>query len=369
MAALRVRRSPQRGQVVALQRPRRRRRPRCALRLATTEPNVGVAKVPDARLTSWPTCLASRNVVPAAVQFLDIGGLVEGASKGRVWATASSPTYERLMPSCLSFAPSSTPMCPARPSRWSISASSSWSWSWPISRPPSRRSTSGARRPRQDRSIADEVAALERAIGLLERVLRSTGRGSSSANRQLLSLPTSCCPTRPVMALVDVDEQQLADVDSVLGPVRAESTDQAKASAMCVQLEAEAALFDADRRAEMLEGLGLGEGALPAVRAPRLPPSRLAHVLHHGRQGEPGLDLPGRVAGSSLRACKHTDFERGYAPEVIHWDDLGGESAHGTRPRRSASCGSRARTMRSPMATSSRSASTSEVQCDGSVLR
>src|SRR5687768_827544 len=49
---------------------------------ATTDPNVGVAKVPDARLDALAAMSASRNVVPAAVQFLDIGGLVEGASKG-----------------------------------------------------------------------------------------------------------------------------------------------------------------------------------------------------------------------------------------------------------------------------------------------
>ena len=49
---------------------------------ATRDPNVGVAKVLDARLDALATMSASRNVVPAAVQFVDIGGLVEGASKG-----------------------------------------------------------------------------------------------------------------------------------------------------------------------------------------------------------------------------------------------------------------------------------------------
>ena len=49
---------------------------------ATTDPNVGVAKVPDHRLGKLADMSKSRNIVPASVQFVDIGGLVEGASTG-----------------------------------------------------------------------------------------------------------------------------------------------------------------------------------------------------------------------------------------------------------------------------------------------
>src|SRR5687767_2009301 len=49
---------------------------------ATKDPNVGAARVPDHRLAELAAMSKSRNVVPAQVEFLDIGGLVEGASKG-----------------------------------------------------------------------------------------------------------------------------------------------------------------------------------------------------------------------------------------------------------------------------------------------
>jgi ribosome-binding ATPase YchF (GTP1/OBG family) len=49
---------------------------------ATVDPNVGVAKVPDDRLDRLAAMSASRNVVPAAVQFVDIAGLVKGAAQG-----------------------------------------------------------------------------------------------------------------------------------------------------------------------------------------------------------------------------------------------------------------------------------------------
>src|SRR4051795_12455540 len=49
---------------------------------ATKDPNVGMAKVPDERLDRLAAMSASKKVVPASVQFVDIGGLVEGASTG-----------------------------------------------------------------------------------------------------------------------------------------------------------------------------------------------------------------------------------------------------------------------------------------------
>jgi ribosome-binding ATPase YchF (GTP1/OBG family) len=72
---------------------------------ATRDPNIGVAKVLDQRLDALAEMSASRNVVPASVQFVDIGGLVEGACSG----------------------PSPTTMFPARPIRWSTCGWSSWS--------------------------------------------------------------------------------------------------------------------------------------------------------------------------------------------------------------------------------------------------
>src|SRR4051794_968975 len=49
---------------------------------ATTDPNIGMAKVPDHRLDALAEMSRSKKGVPTAVQFVDIGGLVEGASKG-----------------------------------------------------------------------------------------------------------------------------------------------------------------------------------------------------------------------------------------------------------------------------------------------
>ena len=49
---------------------------------ATTDPNVGVVKVPDPRLDALAQMSASEKIVHSTTQFVDIGGLVEGASQG-----------------------------------------------------------------------------------------------------------------------------------------------------------------------------------------------------------------------------------------------------------------------------------------------
>ena len=93
---------------------------------------------------------------------------------------------------------------------------------------------------------------------------------------------------------------------------------------MCVQLEAEAAQLDADERAEMLEGLGLGEGALPRFLHAAYHLLGLRTFLTTGEKETPGLDVPGRGQGArSAPGVIHTDFERGFIrAEVIHWDEL-----------------------------------------------
>ncbi len=50
---------------------------------ATIEPNVGVVGVPDARLAKLAEIFGSQKILPATVDFVDIAGIVRGASRGR----------------------------------------------------------------------------------------------------------------------------------------------------------------------------------------------------------------------------------------------------------------------------------------------
>jgi ribosome-binding ATPase len=289
---------------------------------ATTDPNVGVAKVPDPRLDALASMSASRSVVPAAVQFVDIGGLVEGASKGEGLGNrflAHIREVDAVVFVLRAFADADVPG-PTDPLEHLgvLELELVYADLETVESQIDKRRKAA----RADRSLADEVAALEVAHGLLEAGT-PLYRADLDADRRRLLRNYFLLTNRPVMAVVNVDEDQLADVDAVVAPVEAAFEGRAEVLGMCVQLEAEAAMLDADERAEMLEGLGLGEGALP----------RFVHAAYHllglrtfFTTGEKESRAWTFRAGWRAPQCAgviHTDFERGFIrAEVIHWDEL-----------------------------------------------
>ncbi len=288
---------------------------------ATTDPNVGVAKVPDRRLDLLADMSASARVVPASVQFTDIGGLVEGAASGEGLGNrflAGIREADAIVFVLRAFrdgdVPGSTdPLEHLRILEVELALADLETVEKQVDR--QRRASKG------DRSLATSVAALEAAQAHLEQGTPIYRSGMGPAERDLLT-PFFLLTDKPVVAVVNLDEEQVEDPDPVLEPVITE-LDGADVVGMCVQLEAEAALLPDDERCEMLEGLGLGEGALP----------RFIHAAYH-RLGLRTFFTTGEKesrawtfrAGSTAPECAgriHTDFQRGFIrAETIHWDVL-----------------------------------------------
>jgi GTP-binding protein YchF len=289
---------------------------------ATRDPNVGMAKVLDRRLDALAAMSASRNVVPAAVQFVDIGGLVEGASKGEGLGNrflANIREVDAVVYVLRAFADGEVPG-PADPLEHlrvvelELTLADLESVENQVAK---RRKAAKA-----DKSLADEVAALDAAEAVLGAGTPLYRSDLDDEVRALLR-PYFLLTNRPVLALVNVGEDQLDDVASVVAPVEAELAGRAEVLGMCVQLEAEAAQLTMDERAEMLEALGLGEGALP----------RFLHAAYHllglrtfFTTGEKESRAWTFRAGWKAPQCAgviHTDFEKGFIrAEVVHWDEL-----------------------------------------------
>ncbi len=71
----------------------------------TIDPNVGVVTVPEPRLdTAGPNCQNQHVIIPAAIEFVDIAGLVKGAARAKASATNSSAISAKWTPSCRSCA-------------------------------------------------------------------------------------------------------------------------------------------------------------------------------------------------------------------------------------------------------------------------
>jgi ribosome-binding ATPase len=289
---------------------------------ATRDPNVGVAKVLDHRLDALAEMSASRNVVPAAVQFVDIGGLVEGASKGEGLGNrflANIREVDAVVYVLRAFADGevpgpSDPLEHLRIVELELTLADLESVESQIAK---RRKAAKA-----DKSLAGEVAALDAAHAVLSEGTPLYRADLSEDMRELLR-PWFLLTNRPVLAVVNVGEDQLDDMASVVAPVEAELAGRAEVLGMCVQLEAEAAQLSLDDRAEMMEALGLGEGAL----------LRFVHAAYHllglrtfFTTGEKESRAWTFKAGWKAPRCAgviHTDFERGFIrAEVIGWDEL-----------------------------------------------
>ena len=289
---------------------------------ATTDPNVGVAKVPDLRLDRLAVMSASRNVVHASIQFVDIGGLVEGASKGEGLGNrflAHIREVDAVVYLLRAFedadVPGPTdPLEHLRVVELELCLADLESLEKQLDRK--------KKQAKIDKSVAAEAAAMERAYGILSdgTPLYRSGLGADDRARLREQFLLT---NRPVLAVVNIDEAQVDTAADVAAPIRAELGPGAEVLPVCVQLEAEAAQLDPDDRAELLEGYGLGEGALP----------RFVHAAYHLLGLRTFLttgDKESRAwtfkAGWKAPECAgviHTDLQRGFIrAEVIRWDEL-----------------------------------------------
>lgn len=293
---------------------------------ATKDPNVGVAKVPDERLDRLAEMSKSRNVVHAAVQVVDIGGLVEGASKGEGLGNkflANIREVDAIVFVLRAFEDDdvpgpSDPLEHLRVVELELALADLETVE--------KRLKQAERQSKLDRTIGDELDALRLANASLSDGRPLYRAGLSDEHRELLA-PHFLLTTRRALAVVNVGEGELDNITAAEDRVRAELNDageNVEVIGMCVQLEAEAAtIVDPAERAEMLEGFGLGEGALFRMVRSAYHLLGLRTFLTTGEKESRAWTFH---AGSTAPECAgriHTDFQRGFIrAEVIRWDEL-----------------------------------------------
>ena len=293
---------------------------------ATKDPNIGVARVPDERVERLAAMSKSKSIVHASVEVVDIGGLVEGASKGEGLGNkflANIREVDAIVFVLRAFEDEdvtgpSDPIEHLRVVEIELALADLETVE--------KRLKQATRQAVLDKSAASELEALQAAYDALSEGKPLYRAGLSADNKATLK-PYFLLTNRSVLAVVNVGEAELPRVAEIEQRVRDEFTsagDNVEVIGMCVQLEAEAAtITDPAERAEMLEGFGLGEGALfRMVRSAY----HLLGLRTYFTTGEKETRAWTFYAGSSAPECAgriHTDFQRGFIKaEVIHWDDL-----------------------------------------------
>ncbi|HEX7166610.1 MAG TPA: redox-regulated ATPase YchF [Acidimicrobiales bacterium] len=290
---------------------------------STTETNVGVAQVPDDRLLRLSEMSKSKKTVHTGVEFVDIAGLAKGASTGEGMGNRFLAGIREADALCFvlrafeddEVVGGTDPLDDLQTLELELVLADATSVENQVEK---RRKAA-----RADKSLLPEVAALDHALELLQGGTPLYRAGLTPDERQLLKT-FFLLTNKSVLAVVNLGEDQLDSADEIAAPVVAELAGGAEAVlAVSVQLEAEAAQLPADERAELLDGLGLGEGALPRV-------ARAAYHLLGRRTFLTTGDKESRAwtfrAGAKAPECAgviHSDLQRGFIrAEVIHWDEL-----------------------------------------------
>jgi GTP-binding protein YchF len=289
---------------------------------STTETAVGIAQVPDERVELLGRMSASKKLVHATFEIVDIAALVRGASSGEGLGNrflGSLRDCDAIVFVLRAFEdPSvpgdSDPLDDLDTLELELVLADLASVEGRLDR--QRRAAKG------DKSLAAEIAALERAAVVLGDGV-PVYRSDLDEDQRALLAPVFLLTAKPVLMVVNIGEDQLDEADALIGPIVEGRASPDDVLAVSLELEAEAAQLDPDARRELLEGLGLGEGVVP----------RVARACYHRLGRRTFLttgDTESRAwtfrAGARAPECAgviHSDLQRGFIrAEVIDWQEL-----------------------------------------------
>jgi GTP-binding protein YchF len=289
---------------------------------STTETSTGVAQVPDHRLDALALMSSSKKVVHATVELVDIAGLVAGASTGEGLGNRFLGGIREADAICLVLRAFEDPNVPGGDDP--LEDLTVLELELVLADLASAETQLERRRKaaKQDKSQLGQVAALERAQAVLADGTPLYRAGLSSEDREDLR-SFFMLTNKPLLTVVNLGEDRVGEDASLVKAVADELGSAAEVLAVSVKLEAEAAQLPEADRAELLEGLGLGEGALPRV-------AQAAYRMLGRRTFFTTGDKESRAwtfrAGAKAPECAgviHSDLQRGFIrAEVVHWDEL-----------------------------------------------
>lgn len=256
---------------------------------ATIEPNVGIVPVPDERLEVLAKMYDTEKVVPATVEFVDIAGLVEGASKG-----------EGLGNKFLAHVRECEVICHVVR----------------VFDDPDVTHVANSVDPKRDIEVIQtelELADLETR----EKVEAKRKKNAAKGAEEIIPYLTE----KPVIYMFNVDEKELSDKD--LKARLAESVAPSQAIFVNAKLEAEMSGMTLAERKEFLAEYGVEEDALSELIRAAYRTLGLQSFLTAGKKEVRAWTIKQGATAPEAAGAIHTDFQRGFiAAEVMKYDDL-----------------------------------------------
>ncbi|PZO56465.1 MAG: redox-regulated ATPase YchF, partial [Phormidesmis priestleyi] len=234
----------------------------------TIEPNVGIVAVPDPRLQALATISSSKEIVPARVEFVDIAGLVKGASQGEGLGNqflANIREVDAIIHVVRCFENDdiihvSGSIGPLRDIEV-INLELALSDLAQIE----KRMDRIRKQARNNKEAQAELEVLEKLQPVLDD--GQAARTVELDDEECLFIkPLGLLTRKPVIYAANVSEDDLADGNRWVEEVRTHAApENAEVVVVSAQVEAELLEIPAEERADFLEALGVSEGGLQAL--------------------------------------------------------------------------------------------------------
>jgi GTP-binding protein YchF len=292
----------------------------------TIEPNVGRVAVPDPRLDHLAEIGKSKSIVPTSLEFVDIAGLVRGASKGEGLGNqflANIREVDAIIHVLRCFEDddvthvegSVDPVRDAETVETELMLADLDSLE--------KRLHAATKKARGgDRDAIAQVALMEPLIVALQagRPARSAIPAGEEEAVRRLQLMTS----KPVLYVCNVEESAAAEGNGQSARVAAMAAAEGAASVIVsAAIEAEVSTLPAADRAEFLEGLGLSDSGLDRVIRAGYGLLGLITYFTVGPKETRAWTITRGTRAPQAAAVIHNDFERGFiACETIAYDDF-----------------------------------------------
>lgn len=292
----------------------------------TIEPNVGVVSVPDHRLEVLSKLSSSQKLVPTRIEFVDIAGLVKGASKGEGLGNQFLANIREVdaivhMVRCfedddiIHVAGSVDPVRDIEIINLELILADLAQVEKRISR--QRKSA------KNDQQVQVEVALLEKISEVLND--GQSVRSMDLAEDDLLIIKSlGLLSSKPIIYATNVSEDDLATGNQWVESVREFVKDEAaKVVVVSAQVESELVELSPEETADFLEALGVTEGGLKSLIRATYDLLGLRTYLTTGEQETRAWTITAGMKAPQAAAVIHTDFEKKFIKaETISYQDL-----------------------------------------------
>ncbi len=296
---------------------------------ATIEPNVGVVAVPDERLPVLEKMNKAQRVVPATVEFVDIAGLVRGASKGEglgnqflanIRETDAVIQVVRCFEdeNIIHVEGSVNPTRDIETIQLELALAD-------LASVEKRRDKAQRGARAGDKTAKAELEVLDKILPVLEEG-RPARAVELSKEENLILKSFFLLTSKPTIYAANVDEDSLGNPDEnphVVTVKTHAAQENAEVVVICAKLEAELVALEADERREFLADVGVTSSGVDKLIKSAYKMLGLMSYLTAGEKEVRAWTIPVGTKAPAAASVIHSDIERGFIrAEIISYDDL-----------------------------------------------